>query len=128
MRFALVEASLRAALHASVEIPFDDEQCPIDPTVLAQRGGQIVLARIGSELAQDSVRRDHPRNHRGGATEQVGPAGDDERLPRLAAHQQAQFARRGGRIEHVEAVGWQITDAQHETVAEHGADPEQMVD
>src|SRR3546814_1017358 len=76
---------------------FDDEQRPLDPAHLAQRGGKIVLARIGGELAQDAARRDLSSAHGGGAAEQIGPVGNDQRLTRLAAHQRAQFARRRGR-------------------------------
>lgn len=73
VRFAFVEADLRSALHAGIEYPFDDEQRPLDPTNLAQCGCQIVLARIGGELAQDAARRNLPRAHGGRAAEQVGP-------------------------------------------------------
>ena len=125
--FALVEADLGTALHAGIENPFDNEQGALDPTDLAQGCGQVVLARIGGEFAQDAARRDLPGTHGGGAAEQVGPVGDDQRFARLAGHQRAQFARRGGRIEHIQPLGRQIADAQHETVAQHRADPEQMV-
>src|SRR3546814_20459474 len=57
MCLALVETDLCTALHACVDYPFDDEQRPLDPAHLAQRGGTIVLARIGGELAQDAARR-----------------------------------------------------------------------
>src|SRR3546814_9675501 len=85
MCLALVEADLCTALHADVEYPFDDEQRPLDPAHLAQRGGKIVLARIGGELAQDAARRDLSSAHGGGAAEQIGPVGNDKRLTRLAA-------------------------------------------
>ena len=80
VRLALVEADLGAALHARVEDPFDDEQRALDPADLAQGRGQVVLARIGGELAQDTARRDLAGAHGGGAAEQVGPIGDDQRL------------------------------------------------
>ena len=58
VRLALVEADLGAPLHAGVEDPFDDEQRALDPADLAQGCGQVVLARIGGEFAQDTARRD----------------------------------------------------------------------
>src|SRR3546814_8831221 len=57
----------------------------------------------------------------------IGPVGNDQRLTRLAAHQRAQFARRRGRVEHVPSFGWEVADAQYKAVAEHRADPEQMI-
>src|SRR3546814_10999150 len=57
----------------------------------------------------------------------IGPVGNDQRLTRLAAHQRAQFARRRGRVEHVQSFGWEVADAQYKAVAEHRADPEQMI-
>src|SRR3546814_5386100 len=98
MCLALVEADLCTALHADVEYPFDDEQRPLDPAHLAQRGGKIVLARIGGELAQDAARRDLSSAHGGGAAEQIGPVGNDQRLTRLAAHQRAQLDRKSTRL------------------------------
>lgn len=95
MRLALVEADLRAALHADIEDPVDDEQSPLDPADLAQRGGQIVLAWTGGELAQDAAWRDLPGAHCGDAAEQIGPVGDDQRVAQLAAHQWPQLAGRG---------------------------------
>src|SRR3546814_16791593 len=77
--------------------------------------------------SQDAARRDLPRAHGGGAAEQVGPVGNDQRLTNLAAHQRAQLARRGGRVEYVKSFGWEVAGAQHKAVAEHGADPEQMI-
>src|SRR3546814_16330505 len=100
MCLALVEADLCTALHADVEYPFDDAQRPLDPAHLAQRGGKIVLARIGCELAPAAARRDLSSAHGGGAAEQIGPVGNDQRLPPLAAPQRPQTPPRPGRVAH----------------------------
>src|SRR3546814_6274097 len=66
--------------------------------------------------SQDAARRDLSSAHGGGAAEQIGPVGNDQRLTRLAAHQRAQFARRRGRVEHVQSFGWEVADAQYKAV------------
>ena len=48
-------------------------------------------------------------------------------LADLAADQLAQILRRPCRIEHVEALGGQIADAQDEPISEHAAGPEQVI-
>src|SRR3546814_9129756 len=124
MCLALVEADLCTALHADVEYPFDDEQRPLDTAHLAQRGGKIVLARIGGELAQDAARRDMSSAHGGGAAEQIGPVGNDQRITRLAAHQRAQFARSRGRVDNVQSLCWRVEGAWYNAVGEHRDTPE----
>lgn len=45
VRFALVEAEIGPALHIDIEGPFDNEQCPFDPSDFTQSDCQIVLTR-----------------------------------------------------------------------------------
>lgn len=50
MRLALVEPDLGAALHVGVKQPFDDEECPFDPSDFPECDRQVVLPRIGCKF------------------------------------------------------------------------------
>ena len=53
MGLALVETDLSLALETGVENPVDHEQGALDATDLPQCEGQLILARVGSELAKN---------------------------------------------------------------------------
>lgn len=127
MGFTLVEPDLGAPLHVRVEDPLYNEECAFDTADLAQRDREIVLARVGSELAQELAGSDLAGGHSGGAAEKIRPVRNDQFLADFAAYQLAQlFGCRIG-IEHVQPLRWQVSDAQDEPVTEHGAGPEQMI-
>ena len=60
MGLALVQPDMGASAHVRVEHPIDDEERALDAADFAKRRGEIMLARIGSELAQQLARRDGP--------------------------------------------------------------------
>ncbi len=89
--FPLVEPDLGASLHVRVKYPLYDEECAFDAADLAQRDREIVLARAGSELAQELAGPDLAYGHCGGTAEKVRPVRDDQLFADFAAHQLAQL-------------------------------------
>ena len=94
MRLALVQADLGPALHVGVEKPFDDEEGALDAADFTERHGQLVLARIGSELLEQLTGRHSARHHGGRGTQDAGPVLDEDAFADLAPDQAAQCARR----------------------------------
>ena len=62
MGLAFVQPDMGASAHVRVEHPIDDEERALDAADFAKRRGEIMLARIGSELAQQLARRDNDRH------------------------------------------------------------------
>ena len=127
MGLAFVQPDMGASAHARVEHPIDDEECALDAADFAKRRGEIMLARIGSELAQQLARRDGPRHHGGGASQHVGPVRRDQFVAHLAADQYAQLIRNGAGVKDMEALGWQVPNPRDELVSEERRNGEDMV-
>ena len=53
MCFSLVQADIGTALHVSIEQPFDDEQCALDPADLPQGQCQIMLPRARGQFLEE---------------------------------------------------------------------------
>ena len=61
MGLAFVQPDMGASAHVRVEHPIDDEERALDAADFAKRRGEIMLARIRSELAQQLARGGSPR-------------------------------------------------------------------
>ena len=116
-----------ASAHVRVEHPIDDEERALDAADFAKRRGEIMLARIRSELAQQLARRDGPRHHGGGASQHVWPVRHDQSVAHLAADQSAQLTRNGAGVKDMEALGWQVPNPRDELVSEERRNGEDMV-
>ena len=125
--FAFVEADLGTSLHVGVEQPIDDEECPLDPSDFPQGHGQLVLPRIGSKLPQQLAWGHDACEHGRRAAQDIRPVCRDEAFLDLAADQPLQLFWAGRRVEEVEPLGWQISDARDELEAQKRGDGEDMV-
>ena len=132
MRFAFfVQSNVGTPVHVRVEHPIDDEQRALDAADFAQRRGELMLARIRSELAQQLARSDGPGDHGGGASQDVGPVCRDQSLANPAADELAQLTRNGAGVKDMETFRWQVPDPGDELVSEEcrrGEDPATLVD
>ena len=101
--FSFVQAGLSAPTHGGVSDPVDHEQRAFDAADFAKGGRQLVLARIGSELAQDLARAHGPGGHSGRDAQDVGPVPGDQVGVDRPADKRAQRLRDVCALEYVEA-------------------------
>ena len=71
MRLTLVETDLGAALQIGIQDPVDHKQLALDAADLPQSPRELVLPRIGGELAQNLAGRDAPGPDGGGDAQDV---------------------------------------------------------
>ena len=127
MGLALVETDLSATLHVGIEQPVDNKERAFDTPDFTQGKRQLMLAGIGSKLLQQLAGGHDPRRHRGHGAQEVGPVLGDQAFSDLAPDQPAQFFRGGCRVEEIEPLGRQVSNAGDEPVGQECGDGEDMV-
>lgn len=116
VRFTFIETNLSAALHITVEQPFDDEQRPLDTSDFAKGDGQIMLSWPCRQLLQKLTGLHPARKHRCYAAQHIRPVGDDGIFPDFVAHQALQFSRYTAAIKDMQPFGRQVPDARDEQI------------
>ena len=124
MSLALIQAGVGPALHIGVEQPVDDaersdEERSFDPSDFAESDGQLVLARIGRELAQQLARWKGATGQGGSNPQDVRPVPHDHVLPDFVAGQSDQGFRNASGLGDMQPFRRQVPDARDEPIAEH---------
>ena len=122
-----VQAGVGQALHVGGEQPVDDEEGAFDPSDFAESDGQIILARIGRELAQQLAGRKGTTGQGGSNPQGVRPVPHDHVLPDFVAGQSDQGFGNASGLEDIQPFRRQVPDARDEPIAEQGCDGEDVV-
>ena len=125
--FALVQLLTGFAAQLGFADPVEREQRTLQPSQLAQRGGNAVLPRVGGELAHDQRRRHGAGADGGDDAQDLRPMGADEGDVDAAGDHRFQRGIGGRLAEAVEPAVLQVRDARRELEAKQAAQREDMV-
>ena len=126
-RLALVQFRRGLAAQRWILQPVEREQGPLDPSDLAKRQGEAVLAWIGTQPPQHQRRRHGPSSDRCRQPEDVIPMSPDQHLVDSARDERLQRWPSGGGAKRIKPTVMEIGNARREAKAQEVAERKHVV-